>query len=164
MDPTPQQIAATAIHAARVAEYFKIKPKIAMLSYTNFTSQDKNPRKMQLAVEFLKESNPHYMVDGEMQADTAVSPDILERIFPFSDIKDGANILVFPNLDSGNISYKLVQQLGGGEVLGPFLLGTRKPAHVLQRTSNSEDIFNTIVMTSLHAQALAEMGLRRSST
>jgi len=162
VDPTAQQIATTAIHAARVAEYFKIKPKIAMLSYTNFTSRDPNPKKMQMAVEFLKESHPEFIVDGEMQADTAVNSEISQRIFPFSDIKDGANILVFPNLDAGNISYKLVQQLGGGEVLGPFLLGTKKPAHVLQRTSNTEDIFNTIVLACLHTQAHLEMGLRRS--
>jgi len=162
VDPSAHQIAATAVHAARVAEHFKVKPKIAMLSYTNFTSSDPSPKKMQQAMNFLKETNPEYIVDGEMQADTAVNPDIVERIFPFCEIKDGANILVFPNLDAGNIAYKLVQQLGGGEVLGPFLMGTKKPAHVLQRTSNVEDIFNSIVLTALHTQAMAEQGLRRS--
>ena len=92
-----------------------------------------------------------------MQADTAVSSEIVERIFPFCEIKDGANILVFPNLDAGNISYKLVQQLGHGEVIGPFLMGVNRPAHVVQRTSVVDDIFNSIVLTSLHHQAVPEM-------
>ncbi|RYZ74164.1 MAG: NADP-dependent malic enzyme, partial [Proteobacteria bacterium] len=71
---------------------------------------------------------------------------------------NGANILVFPNLDSGNISYKLVQQLGGAEVIGPFLMGVKKPANVLQRTCTVEDIVNTTAMTALQAQAMSEMG------
>ena len=154
INPTAEQIANVAIHTSKVAEYFKIKPKIAMLSYTNFTSKDDSPEKMRKAADIVREHNPDFIVDGEMQADTAVNPDIVERIFPFCNIKDGANILVFPNLDSGNISYKLVQQLGGGEVMGPFLLGVKKPAHVVQRTSVVDDIFSSIVMTSLHCQAL----------
>jgi malate dehydrogenase (oxaloacetate-decarboxylating)(NADP+) len=92
-----------------------------------------------------------------MQADTAVNPDIIRRIFPFSDIKNGANILIFPNLDAGNIAYKLMQQIGGGEVLGPFLMGIKKPANVLQRTCTVNDIVNTIVLTALEAQAYMEM-------
>ena len=91
-----------------------------------------------------------------MQADTAVNPDIVKRIFPFCEIKNGANILVFPNLDAGNIAYKLVQQLGGGEVIGPFLMGVKKAANVLQRTGTVDDVFNSIVMTALEAQALKE--------
>lgn len=159
IDPNAQQVANVAIHASKVAEYFKMKPKIAMLSYTNFTSKDTNPRKMKEAADIVREYNPEFIVDGEMQADSAVNPEIIERIFPFCNIKDGANILVFPNLDAGNISYKLVQQLGNGEVIGPFLMGVNKPAHVVQRTSIVDDIFNTIVLTSLHYQAIPEMTL-----
>ena len=157
VDPTAQQVANTAIHTSRVAEYFKMKPKIAMLSYTNFTSKDPNPKKMQQAAEIVKEYNSSFIVDGEMQADTAINPEIVERIFPFSNIKDGANILVFPNLDSGNIAYKLVQQMGECEVIGPFLMGVNKPAHVVQRTSVVDDIYNSIVLTALHYQAIPEM-------
>ena len=157
VDPTAQQVANVAIHASKVAEFFKMKPKIAMLSYTNFTSKDPNPKKMKEAAQLVQEYNPKFLVDGEMQADTAVDPEIVERIFPFCNIKDGANILVFPNLDAGNISYKLVQQLGDGEVIGPFLMGINKPAHVVQRTSVVDDIFSSIVMTSLHHQALMEI-------
>jgi malate dehydrogenase (oxaloacetate-decarboxylating)(NADP+) len=140
-----------------VAQYFDIKPNIAMLSYTNFTSKGANPEKMRRAAEIVKRQFPDYVVDGEMQADTAVSPAIVDRIFPFCEIKNGANILVFPNLDSGNISYKLVQQLGDCEVVGPFLMGVNKPAHVVQRTSVVDDVFNTIVLTCLHFQAIPEI-------
>lgn len=157
INPSAQEIANIAIHTSKVAEYFKLKPKIAMLSYTNFTSKDENPRKMKQAADIVRQQNPDFIVDGEMQADSAVNPEIIERIFPFSNIKDGANILVFPNLDAGNISYKLVQQLGNGEVIGPFLMGVNKPAHVVQRTSVVDDIFNSIVLTSLHYQAIPEM-------
>lgn len=157
IDPTAEQCATFAIHAARVAEYFKIQPRIAMLSYSNFRSKGDNPSKMKRAADIVKKHYPHYICDGEMQADTAVNPDVVERIFPFCDIKNGANILVFPNLDSGNISYKLVQSLGGAEVIGPFLMGVKRPANVLQRTSNVEDIVNTTALTALEAQAMAEM-------
>lgn len=153
IDPTAEQLASIAIHAAKVAEYFDITPKVAMLSYTNFMGKDGNPAKMKEAAMLVKKRRPGLIVDGEMQADTAVSETIVERIFPFCDIKGGANVLVFPNLDAGNISYKLLQQLGGGEVLGPFLMGINKPANVLQRTCTVEDILNTIVLTALEAQA-----------
>lgn len=156
IDPTAEQIATIAIHAARVAEYFRIQPRIAMLSYTNFRSRGESPSKMRQAAEIVKKRYPHLIVDGEMQADTAVNPDIVERIFPFCEVKNGANILIFPNLDAGNISYKLVQQLGGGEVIGPFLMGVRKPANVLQRTCTVDDIVNTVALTALQAQAFTE--------
>ncbi len=156
VNPTAEQLATIAIHAARVAEYFKIQPRIAMLSYTNFRSKGENPAKMRLAAELVKKNYPHYIVDGEMQADTAVNPDIVERIFPFCEVKNGANILIFPNLDAGNISYKLVQQLGGAEVIGPFLMGIKRPANVLQRTCTVDDIINTVALTALEAQALKE--------
>lgn len=154
VNPTAVQVANSAIHASAVAKYFEMKPNIAMLSYTNFTSRGENPQKMQQASQIVKEQFPEYVVDGEMQADTAVNPEIVERIFPFCEIKKGANILVFPNLDAGNISYKLVQQIGDCEVIGPFLMGVNKPAHVVQRTSVVDDIYNTIVLTCLHFQAI----------
>lgn len=156
INPTAEQLAAIAVHASKVAKYFNIPPKIAMLSFTNFVGKKDNPAKMQVAARLVKEHHPDLVVDGEMQADTAVNPDIVDRIFPFCDIKGGANILIFPNLDSGNIAYKLVQQLGGGEVLGPFLMGVKKPANVLQRTCTVDDIINTVVVTSLEAQAYKE--------
>ena len=157
INPSAEEVATIAIHAARVAEYFRIQPRIAMLSYTNFRSKGETPSKMKEAAAIVKKNYPHYIVDGEMQADTAVNPEIVERIFPFCEIKNGANILVFPNLDAGNIAYKLVQQLGGAEVVGPFLMGVKKPANVLQRTCTVEDIVNTTAFTALEAQAMKEM-------
>ncbi len=155
-DPTAEQIANIAIYSSKVAEYFGIKPKIAMLSFTNFTSREGSPSKMAKAARLVKEQHPEYIVDGEMQADTAVNPRIVDSIFPFCEIKDGANILMFPNLDSGNIAYKLLQQLGGGEVIGPFLIGVNKPAHVVQRTGIVDDIFNTAALAALQCQAFME--------
>lgn len=156
IEPTAEQLASIAIHASKVAKYFGLQPKIAMLSFTNFSGQQANPKKMQEAARLVKQRHPDLIVDGEMQADTAVNPEIVERIFSFCDIKGGANILIFPTLDAGNIGYKLVQQLGGGEVLGPFLMGVKKPANVLQRTCTVDDIVNTMVITALEAQAYKE--------
>ncbi len=157
IDPTAEQLASIAVYVSKVAQYFNIEPRIAMLSFTNFTGEFASPKKMKEAARLVRENHPELIVDGEMQADTAVSSDIMKRIFSFSEIKGGANILIFPNLDSGNIAYKLIQQLSGGEMMGPFLLGVKKPANVLQRTCTVNDIVNTIVLTSLEAQAYMEM-------
>ncbi|MEZ0392831.1 MAG: NADP-dependent malic enzyme [Pseudobdellovibrionaceae bacterium] len=156
INPSAEDLATIALQAARVAEYFNVEPRIAMLSYSNFSSAPGTPAKMRRAVELVKEKRPDIIVDGDMQSDTAVNTDILNRIFPFSELKEGANILVFPNLESANISYKLLQQLGKGEVIGPFLLGVRKSANVLQRTTTVDAIVNSVVLTALEAQYLME--------
>lgn len=155
-EASSEQLASIAIHASKVAKYFNIQPRIAMLSYTNFNGRPGTPARMQEAARIVKQRHPDLIVDGEMQADTAVNPSIVERIFPFCEIKGGANILVFPSLEAGNIAYKLLQQLGDAEVLGPFLMGVKKPANVLQRTCTVDDIVNTIVITALEAQAYKE--------
>ncbi len=156
LNPSAEQCAHMAIQAARVAEYFGIEPKIAMLSYSNFSGEGETPAKMQRAAEIVKALRPELMVDGDMQADTAVNPKIIERIFPFSSLKGGANILVFPNLESSNICYKFIQQVGKVEVIGPFLMGVRRSANVLQRTSTVEQIVNSCVLTALEAQYIME--------
>jgi len=156
IDPTAEQLATIALQTARVAEYFNVEPRIAMLSYSNFSSASGTPSKMRKAMQIVKEKRPDLMVDGDMQADTAVNADILNRIFPFCELKEGANILIFPNLESSNIAYKLLQQLGKGEVIGPFLLGVRKSANVLQRTTTVDAIVNSVVLTALEAQYLME--------
>ena len=156
-DPTAEQLASIATHAAKVARFFGHEPRVAMLSYSNFTGASKSPKKMVEACKILKKQRPDIIVDGEVQADTAVNPKIIQRIFPFSSLKEGANILVFPNLDSGNIAYKLLQQLSDGEVLGPFLMGFKKPANVVQRTGTITDIFNTICMTVLASQVMTKI-------
>ena len=125
-----------------------------MLSYSNFSGADGTPSKMKRAAELVKKVRPDLVVEGDMQADTAVSSEIQNRIFPFSQLGGDANILVFPNLESANISYKLLQQLGKVEVIGPFLLGVRRAANVLQRTTTEETIFNSVVLTALEAQII----------
>ena len=96
-------------------------------------------------------------VDGDIQGDTAINPVLIDRIFPFSELKGGgANILLFPNLESANISYKILQQVGKVEVLGPFLMGIRRSANVLQRTTTVDGIVNSVVLTALEAQYIKE--------
>ncbi len=157
VNPSAEELSSIAIHASDVARYFYLEPRIAMLSFSNFTAHHETPKKMREAAEIIKDRYPNVLVDGEMQADTAVNSEIMEELFPFCEIKKGANILIFPNLDAGNIAYKMVQQLGKGEVLGPFLMGVRKPANVLQRTCRVNDIVNTAALTSLQVQAIHEM-------
>ena len=128
IEPTAQQLAHIAIYTAQIAQYFHIEPRIAMLSFLNFTDKKNSgsPFKMKTAAQLVKQWKPELKVEGEVQADIAVNEDLSREIFPELTFKKGANVLIFPNLDSGNIAYKLVQQLGPGEVLGPFLVGNQR--------------------------------------
>ncbi len=155
-DPTAEQLAQIAIQTAFVAEQLGQKPRIAMLSFSNFSGAGGTPAKMKKAAEIVRKLRPDLMVEGDMQADTAVNSEIQNRIFPFSELKGEANILVFPNLESANISYKLLQQLGKVEVIGPFLLGVRRAANVLQRTTTEDTIFSSVVLTALEAQIILD--------
>jgi malate dehydrogenase (oxaloacetate-decarboxylating)(NADP+) len=96
------------------------------------------------------------MIDGEMQADTAVAPQILDETYPFSTLKGGANVLIFPNLEAGNIAYKLLQRLGGAELIGPLLTGLSKPVHVLQRGSEVNDIVHLAAIAVVDAQEVGK--------
>nr|WP_216635265.1 NADP-dependent malic enzyme [Bdellovibrio bacteriovorus] len=156
-NPSAEQCAQIAIQAAKIVEYFGIEPRVAMLSYSNFSGSSGTPNKMKQAAEIVKKLRPGIMVDGDMQADTAVNPEIMERLFPFSDLKGGANVLVFPNLEASNIAYKLIQQVGKVEVIGPFLTGVRRSANVLQRTTTVDGIVNSVVFTALEAQFIKEV-------
>ncbi len=157
LNPTAQQLAQMALQAARVCEYFGQIPRIAMLSYSNFTGSPGTPAKMKKAAELVKEMRPDLVVDGDIQGDTAINPVLIDRIFPFSELRGGgANILLFPNLESANISYKILQQVGKVEVLGPFLMGIRRSANVLQRTTTVDGIVNSVVLTALEAQYIKE--------
>ena len=153
IDPSAEQIAMIASHALNLAGLLHIEPRIAMLSFSNFTGRQASPKKMKQAVDIFRKKHPKVPVDGEMQADTAVNPKIIKKIFPFSNLHQGANILIFPNLDSGNIAYKLVQQLGSGEVIGPLLMGMDRPVDIVQRTGTIDDVINTILFTLLKIQA-----------
>ncbi|MEK6774031.1 MAG: NADP-dependent malic enzyme [Bdellovibrionota bacterium] len=162
VNPSAEQLAQIATQVARITEYFGVTSKIAMLSYSNFTSNPGTPDKMRRSAELVRQKNPDLIVEGDIQADAAVNPTIVERIFPFSHLVGGANILIFPNLESANISYKLLQQLGKVEVIGPFLIGIRRSANVLQRTTTVEGIIQSVVLTSLEAQYMKEFRIKRS--
>ena len=157
INPSAEDVAHIAVHTARAAQGLGVTPKTAMLSFSNFTGRQENPKKMKQAANLVKKWYPDFVIDGEMQADTAVNPQVVKNIFPFCKIKTGANVLIFPNLDAGNIAYKLVQQLGAGEMLGPFLIGVKKPANVVQRTGTTEEAVNVIVMTCFKVQAYREL-------
>lgn len=143
IDPTAEQLAEIAISTADVVKKFDIVPKVAMLSFSNFGSAIyPESIKVKRAVEIINDLRPDLVVDGEMQADSALVPEIIEKEFPFSKINGNANILIFPNLSSGNISYKLLQRLTDSTVIGPILIGMKKPVHVLQRDTTVNDIIN----------------------
>ena len=147
IDPTAEELADIAICSADVAKQFHVEPRVAMVSFSNFGSV-KHPSadKVRRATELVKQRRPDLIVDGEMQADTAVTPDLLDEVYPFSSLERGANVLVFPDLQSANVAFKLVQRLGGAEAIGPILMGIRKPVHMLQLGSEVKDI---VYMTAL---------------
>ena len=152
-DPSPQQLADIAILAAERVRTFNIEPRIAMLSFSNFGStRHPSAGKMAEAAEIVRQRSPDLMVDGEMMADTAVSQDILEDLYPFSSLKGSANVLICPNLESANISYKLLAKLGGAEMVGPMLLGIRNPVYLLIPGSEVADIVNLAAMAVRDAQ------------
>ncbi|MFH0734290.1 MAG: NADP-dependent malic enzyme [bacterium] len=153
INPNAQELAQIAITTADTVKAFDIEPKIAMLSFSNFGSVN-HPEsvKMQEAVKIVNKLRPDIIIDGEMQADTAVVPSIVEDEFPFCNIKGGANVLVFPNLSAGNIAYKLFQRLTDTTVIGPVLMGMKKSIHVLQRGSSVDDIINMSAIAVVEAQ------------
>ncbi|MBE8162575.1 MAG: NADP-dependent malic enzyme [Bdellovibrionaceae bacterium] len=147
IEPSSEQLAQIAIQTSIVAKYYGLTPRIAMLSYSNFSGNTPLAKKMKEATQLVKQNKPNLIIDGEMQGDTAVNTDILNNIFSFSDLKEPANILLFPNLAASNISYKLLKNLGGLEVLGPFLTGIKKPANILQRGASVDDIIGSITLS-----------------
>ena len=147
-----ETLAEAAILAADFAKTLDIQPRVALLSFSNFGSVDHpEARKVRQAVEMVKARRPDLTVDGEMQADTAVVPAIIEERFPFSAVQD-ANVLVFPNLAAANIAYKLLARLAGARTIGPVLLGVGKPVHVLQASDDVEEIVNMAAMAVVDAQ------------
>jgi malate dehydrogenase (oxaloacetate-decarboxylating)(NADP+) len=154
MDPDAEVLAEVTKHTADLARRFNVEPRAAMLSYSNFGSVDnEGTRKPRDAVDLLhNDPEVDFPVDGEMQADTALVEDILTGTYQFSELEEPANVLVFPNLESGNIGYKLLQRLGGAEAIGPMLVGMDKPVHVLQRGDEVKDIVNLAGVAVVDAQ------------
>ncbi|MDZ4678357.1 MAG: NADP-dependent malic enzyme [Oligoflexia bacterium] len=157
IDPTAEELATIAINSADVAKFFDVSPRIAMLSFSNFGST-RHPQssKMREAADLVRRRRPDLIVDGEMQADTAVDPNIVKELFPFCEIKDGANVLIFPDLNSGNIAYKLMHKIGNAEAVGPILMGITKPANVMQRSIDVNDLLNMAAITAIQCQSMKQ--------
>ncbi len=155
-NPTAQELADIAVLTANTVKQFNITPRIAMLSYSNFGSANGEvPSKVQKAVEILHQNYPGLIVDGDIQANFATNNTLLKEQFPFSTLADkDVNTFIFPNLASGNIAYKLMQELGGAEAIGPVLMGLRKPVHVLQLGSSVREIVNMVIISVVDAQNL----------
>ncbi|EMA15877.1 NADP-dependent malic enzyme [Haloarcula marismortui] len=153
-DPDTDVLEEVTRHTGELARRFNVEPRAAMLSYSNFGSVDNlGTKKIRRAVSRLQDDDRvDFPVDGEMQADTAVVEDILQDTYEFSELDDPANVLVFPNLEAGNIGYKLLQRLGGAEAIGPMLVGMDKPVHVLQRGDEVKDIVNLAGVAVVDAQ------------
>ena len=153
IDPTAEQLAQIAYSAGRIVQTFGITPKIAMLSFSNFGSvRHPEAEKVAKAVAILRKRDPALVVDGEMQADTAMDENILRSAYPFSMLKERANVLIFPNLSAGNIAYKLLHHLGGATKIGPILLGMNLPVHVLEQGADVQDIVNMAAVAVIDAQ------------
>src|SRR5687768_1890519 len=153
IDPTAEQLAQIAYSAGRIVRTFGITPRIAMLSFSNFGSvKHPEPEKVAKAVAILRKRDPTLVVDGEMQADTAMDENILRSAYSFSVLKERANVLIFPNLSAGNIAYKLLHHLGGATKIGPFLVGMNLPVHVLEQGADVQDIVNMAAVAVMDAQ------------
>lgn len=154
INPNVEELVDITLLVNKSVKQFNIKPRIAILSYSNFGSNDGEiPNKTREAVRILHQQHPSIMVDGEMQANFALNKSLLNDNFPFSKLKSSpANTLVFPSLDAGNIAYKLLQELGGAEAVGPILLGMAKAVHVLQLGSSVREIVNMVTIAVVDAQ------------
>ncbi|GAB5417419.1 MAG: NADP-dependent malic enzyme [Crocinitomicaceae bacterium] len=154
LNPTAEDIAEITSNVARTIRKFKVTPRIALLSYSNFGSSiGDDPEKMARAVEILHEKEPNLIVDGEVQANFALNNSLMNEKFSFSTLANkNVNTLIFPNLSSGNIAYKLLQEVTEGEAIGPVLVGLRKSIHILQMGSSVREIINMVKVAVVDAQ------------
>ena len=155
IEPTAEDLAEIAVCAADCARRFGVEPRVAMLSFSNFGST-RHPlaEKVKRATELVRQLQPGLMVDGEMQADTALCPEIINETYPFSTLRGGANVLVFPDLEAANCAYKLMERIGGAEAIGPILVGMARPVHVLQRGCEVNEIVNMSAIAVVDAQEM----------
>ncbi|PWS31109.1 NADP-dependent malic enzyme [Pedobacter paludis] len=159
VDPTAEELVDITLLLDKSVKQFNIKPRIALLSYSNFGSNDGvTPEKVRETARLLHKNHPEVVVDGEMQGNFAINNELLKDNFPFSTLADApANTLIFPNLESGNIAYKLLQELGGAEAVGPILLGLNKPVHIVQLGSSVREIVNMVTIAVVDVQAKEEI-------
>ena len=153
IDPTAEDLAEIALLTSKAVKRFNIKPRVAMLSYSNFgSSNSKGSKKIAKAVEIIKQKNSSLNVEGEIQADFALNKEKRDYVFPFNNLRENANTLIFPNLESGNIAYKLIQELDEVEAIGPVLIGMKKPVHILQLGCSVREIVNMVTIAVIDAQ------------
>ena len=154
INPSVEELVDITLLVAKTVKQYKIDPKIALLSYSNFGSNEGDDAlKMREAARIMHEKHPDITVDGEIQANFAVNKDLVSDFFPFSPLSNkGANTLIFPNLSAGNIAYKLVKEMSQSEAIGPILLGMKKPVHVLQIGSSVREILNMITIGVVDVQ------------
>ena len=160
IQPSVQTLVDTTILTARAVENFGVTPRIALLSYSNFGSNKAgSPSRAHEAVEILHRDHPELIVDGEMQANFVFNKELRMKKFPFSKLSEmDVNTIIFPNLSSGNIAYKMMQEIGGAEVIGPILMGLGKPIHVLQLESSVREIVNMATIAVIDAQTIQDRG------
>lgn len=159
IDPTAEELAEIALLAAEKVRQFDIEPRVAMLSFSNFgSSRHPMVEKVRTATDIVKRRAPDLIIDGEMQADTALSPDIISEVYPFTSLKGSANVLICPGLTSANIAYKLLARLGGAVAIGPILVGMRKPVYLLIPGSDVKDIVNITAMAVYESQMQSRSG------
>ena len=154
MNPTAKDLAKISQMTYKLAKMFGMKPNIAMLSFSNFgSSNSESSKKIQDAVSYIHRHFPQVVIDGELQADFALNPEMLAKEFPFSKLNGKkVNVLIFPNLDSANITYKLLKQLHGAESIGPIIMGFKKPAHILQLGASVDEMINMSAVAVVDAQ------------
>ena len=161
IEPTSEQLAQIAYAAARIVRAFGQTPRVAMLSFSNFGSvRHPEAKRVAEAVRLLRQRDPSLMVDGEMQADTAVDQTILADSYPFSALKEAANVLIFPNLSAGNIAYKLLRDLGGATAIGPILVGMARSVHILEQGADVQEIVNMAAVAVMDAQERSRSSTR----
>ena len=153
INPSSRELANIAMLTAKAVRRFNVVPRLALLSYSNFgSSLNSNVVRITEALKIIKEIEPNLVVDGEIQADFALNKEKREQIFPFSNLKQNANTLIFPNLESGNIAYKLMQEFDDVEAIGPILIGMKKPVHILQLSCSVREIVNMVTIAVIDAQ------------
>ncbi len=153
INPTAEELANITMLTAKTVRRFNVVPKIALLSYSNFgSSMNSKVAKITEALNIINEAEPNLSVEGEIQADFALNKEKREQIFPFSNLKENANTLIFPNLESGNIAYKLMQEFDDVEAIGPILIGMKKPVHILQLSCSVREIVNMVTIAVIDAQ------------
>ena len=154
IDPDAETLRDIALQTAAFVQDLGIRPRVAMVSFSNFSSSShEESRQMAQAVDMVRESNPELEIDGEMQADTAIDGMKLSEVYPFTHLSGPANVLVFSRLSAANVAYKLLDELGGADAIGPVLLGMDKPVHILQRGCAVQDILNLSTIASVDWQA-----------